>query len=267
MKSGTAIADYTVVEELGAASTGREFLATPPARLSLCVDLVVLKLVAGGSPKKFERFTRELQLFAQVQSPYLVELYDAGQFDDWFFLTREHCTGGSLTQCDALSRPQRRNAVADAARAAQALHTINVVHTDIRPGTVLLRGNGSAVLADLGLARIETGSMSAMAPTEAVGFLDPALLLGDAPTPAADVFSLGAVLHYVLTGQHLFPGIDPNEPLKAVRAVLRADARPVRELLTAEEADLIAASTTKDVARRIPSAAEFATLVEGLQGE
>lgn len=267
MRSGTAVADYLIVEELGAASTGREFLATPPERLGLSVDLVVLKLVAGGTPKKFERFTRELQLFAQIQDRHLVELYDAGQFDDWFFLTREHCAGGSLDSASHLSRPQRRRAVADAARAAHALHTAGIVHTDIRPTTVLLRADGTAVLADLGLARIETGSMSAMAPTEAVGFLDPALLLGDAPTAAADVFSLGATLHFALTGQHLFAGLDPNEPLKAVRTVLRAEARPVRDLLTAEEADLIAAATAKDASHRIPNAAEFAILVDHLQGE
>jgi serine/threonine protein kinase len=106
-----------------------------------------------------------------------------------------------------------------------------------------------------------------MAPTESIGFLDPAVLLGESTGPHTDIYSLAASLHWLLTRQHLFAGLDPADPLKAVRTVLRQPARVARQLLDPPTADLIEASTSKELGARPSTAEQFADLVEELLGE
>ena len=170
--AGTRVADYEIVHELSAGGHGRFYLAVPPARLGLDTDRVVVKLVAGGDDTAFRRFTRELRLYARVDSPSLVRLFDAGQHEDFFFYSMEWCTGGSLADAgDRLSRDDKKRALSQAALAAHALHEAGIAHRDIRPGNILLRADGDAVLSDLGLAQLGTGSVTSMAPVSSIGFL------------------------------------------------------------------------------------------------
>jgi eukaryotic-like serine/threonine-protein kinase len=255
------IADYHDVRPLSVGGHGRFYLANPPARLGLAEDQVVVKIVPGGDDTAFRRFTRELRLYARVQSDFLVKLYDAGQVEDAFFYSMEWCTDGSLDSASGLDGTAKRRAVSDAARAAHALHEAGIVHRDIRPSNVLLRGDGTAVLSDLALAQLGTGSVTSMAPVASVGFLDPALLLGESAGRATDVYSLGATLHFALTGSHLFPGLDPSDAMLAVRTVLRQPPRIQRDALSADEADLVAACIDRNVGARPPTAAAFADLL------
>ena len=265
--TGELIADYSVVDALGAGGHGQFFTARPPQRLGLDADLVVVKVVAGGDDRQFARFTRELQMFAAVVHPSLVQLYDAGQHEEWFFYSMEWCAGGSYDRIAPLDRSDALRAVAQIARAAHSLHGAGIVHRDIRPSNMLRRADGTAALADLGLAQLGSGSVTSMAPTESIGFLDPAVLLGDPTGPQTDIYSLAASLHWLLTGQHLFAGLDPSDPLKAVRTVLRQPARVARDVLRPAEADLIDASTSKELGSRPATAEQFADLVEELLGE
>ena len=90
-------ADYEIEGVLSEGNHGRFLLAVPPARLGLDVDRVVLKLIEGRTDEEsFRRFSRELQMFAAVRSPYLVRLFDAGQQDGTFFYSTEHFPLGSL---------------------------------------------------------------------------------------------------------------------------------------------------------------------------
>lgn len=265
MTTHGSIADYTGIVPLGTGHHGRFFLADPPARLGLTGGVVV-KVVPGGDETAFRRFTRELRLFARVQSPYVMRLFDAGQHEDSFFYSMEYCAGGNLVDASSLDRAAKHRAVAQAAQAVHALHEAGIAHRDVRPGNILLRGDGTAVLADLGLAQLGTGSVTSMAPMGSLGFQDPALLLGESASRATDIYSLGATLHHVLTGQHLFPKLDPNDPMMAVRTVLRDAPHLRRELLTPDEADLIAACIDKRHDVRPATALEFAHLVDALGG-
>jgi serine/threonine protein kinase len=265
--SNDPIADYSNIRPLTEGGHGRFFLATPPARLGLGGDDVVVKVVHGGDDTAFRRFTRELRLFARVESPNLVKLYDAGQQEHSFFYSMEYCPGGSLEDRAAtMDRADKRRAVAGAARAADALHEAGIVHRDIRPGNILLRADGTAVLSDLGLAQLGTGSVTSMAPTGSIGFLDPSQLLGEAAGRATDVYSLGATLHWALTGTYLHPKLDPSDPMLAVRTVLRHPPHIQRELLSADEADLIASCIDRNLAARPATAGELAVLIESLEG-
>ena len=90
-----ALGDYTDLRPFGEGGHGRFYLATPPARLGL-TGSVVVKVVPGSQESGFRRFTRELKLFARVNSEHLVRLYDAGQHEELFFYSMEWCQGGTL---------------------------------------------------------------------------------------------------------------------------------------------------------------------------
>ena len=261
----TVLGDYTVLRLFSEGGHGRFVLATPPARLGLS-EPVVIKVVPGTQESGFRRFTRELKLFARVNSPHLVRLYDAGQHEDVFFYSMEWCQGGTLAEPGSeLSRSAKLHAIAGVARAAHDLHEAGIAHRDLRPGNILLRSDGSACLGDLGLAQLGSGSVTSMAPMASIGFVDPRLITGDNAGRASDIYSLGAVLHWALTGKHIHPGVEGVDPMMAVRSVLRQPPHIERDLLSAQEADLILACTAASPEQRPGTALEVAELIESLE--
>jgi serine/threonine protein kinase len=257
------IADYRLLAPLG--DGGALFVAGVPPRLGLDVDQLVVKVVPGGDDAAFRRFVRELKLFSRVQSPNLITLYDAGQYENWFFSSMEHCSLGSLLESAAtLDTTEKLEAVRSAALAAHDLHEAGIAHRDIRPSKVLHRADGSWCLSDLDHAFLGGGSITSMAPIGAIGFLDPGTLLGESAGRASDIYSLGATLHWALTGHYVHPAVEGADAMLAVRAVLRNPPHIRREDLSAESADLIAACVASDATQRPPTALVVADLIGDL---
>ncbi|MDG4789234.1 protein kinase [Micromonospora sp. WMMD1102] len=236
------IADYRFVRPLGSGNHGHFYLAERPSRLPVAAETVAVKvLFAESVDAAFRRATRELAAFAAVRSPYVVAPYDAGQHDGLFYYAMEYLPDGSLAApADPPTPAAGLRALADAARAAANLHAAGIVHRDIKPGNVLLRPGGGK-LSDLGLAQVFTEgvTVTGMGPVDSVEFVDPAVLLGEASSPAADVWSLGVTLHRLVAGDALYPGLRAGDGLLALRTVLSTPPRPspalppeVRDLVT-----------------------------------
>jgi eukaryotic-like serine/threonine-protein kinase len=260
--------DYRLLRQLAAGAHGAFHLATPPDRLGIVASEVVVKIVESVDDGAFRRFVRELELFARITSPHLVVLYDAGQHEERFFYSMEFCTGGELTVTRAtMTRTEQLRAVSDIARGAHDLHEAGISHRDIRPGNALIRGDGTACLSDLGLARLGGGSMTSMAPMSSLGFVDPALITGASAGRSTDVYSLGSLLHFALTGRSVHAGVADVEPMMAVREVLRRPPVVDREALTASEADLVESCVAHDPDARPPTAAAVADLIDAAAAE
>jgi serine/threonine protein kinase len=241
-----AIADYEIVRLLGEGNHGRYYLARPPARLGLAEEFVALKVFGDRvGEQAYERGVRELRAFAAVRSEYLVRVFDA-VLEDNFIYAMEYFELGSLASPARPLPPSTvLTALEHAARAAHALHEAGIAHGDIKPGNVLLAGDGGEQdaggrLSDLGLARfLNPGStLTGMGRASSVEFTDPALLAGARPSRRTEVWALGATIHRALAGTGLYGELPDAQPLLAIRRVLSNPPR-VHPALAPEEAALV----------------------------
>jgi serine/threonine protein kinase/tetratricopeptide (TPR) repeat protein len=208
------IGEHEILDEIARGGMGVIYRA----RESHSDRVVALKCVLayqGDSDQALARFRREAETAARLDHPNIVPIYCVGETADGSpFFTMKYAENGSLLQArDSLRQDPRRCIllVAKVAEAVQYAHEQGVLHRDLKPGNILLDGRGEPLISDFGLARCTEiashltrsltsfGTPGYMAPEQADG---PAAHL----TPAADIYSLGAILFELLTGQPPFVG-------------------------------------------------------------
>ena len=207
------IPGYEVEELLGRGGMGIVYKARH-LRLNRFVALKMLIAGAYAAPRERARFQREAEAVASLRHPNIVSVYDVGDHEGWPYFTMEFLEGGSLAQGLAGTPQPARHAAAvltTLAEAVQAAHSAGIVHRDLKPANILLTAIGTPKVADFGLARhfdgeagitqsgARLGTPSYMAPEQASG---KAGQIG----PAADIYSLGALLYEMLTGRPPFRG-------------------------------------------------------------
>src|SRR5262250_1028822 len=177
----------------------------------------------------------------------------------------EYLLAGSLADAIGSIPPsQALAAVADVARAADALHEAGIAHNDIKPGNVMLH-DGHAKLSDLGLSQLLTPGLTitGIGSTGSVEFLDPAIIRGEMPGRATDIFALGATLHRALTGSGLYGELPTNNTMLAMRRVL-SHAPEISPSLPVSVREVIASAIDPNPAARPATAAELAASIDAL---
>ena len=187
-----------------------------------------------------ERFRREARSVAQLSHPNIVTVIDRGEQDGRQFIVFEYCEGENLKALIARKGPlPEREAVELALQIARALgfaHEHGLVHRDVKPQNVLLNGDGETKVTDFGIARsldvhgglTQTGTVMGTS-----DYISPEQARGSRVDAQSDIYSLGAVLYEMLTGEVPFPGDNfvsvalrhINEPVPSVRA-RRPDVSP-----------------------------------------
>jgi len=263
------IADYQFIRMLGAGNNGVFYLAACPERLHVAAEQVAVKVLTGSNTQDtFRRATRELAAFAAVSSPYLVTLYDAGQQGNDLYYSMEYLPAGSLAApAEPVTARRALAAVVDAARAAHALHEAGIAHNDIKPGNVLLHDSGSK-LSDLGLSQaLMPGlTITGLGSAGSVEYLDPAVIRGELPSRATDIFALGATLHRALTGTGLFGDLPEDNTMVAMRRVLSREPVVSADLPPGVR-EVIAAAIDPNPAARPNTAADLADRLEAVADE
>ncbi|KAF0243872.1 MAG: protein kinase family [Planctomycetota bacterium] len=261
-EGGKRFGKFTLLRELGRGGMGVVYLARDN-------DLgreVALKMLISTetSPLEMERFRRESRAAAKLKHPNIVPVYETGTEDGRAYFTMEFVKGRSLERrMPEVPLRRRLEIVRDVARALHYAHGLKVVHRDIKPSNIVLSLDGHPMLMDFGLAKhlgdsrnltqsgTIMGTPNFMSPEQAQG--DP-----DAIDGRSDVFSLGAVLYYLLTDK---PPFEKTDSVKTVLAVLAEPPVPPRKHnpdVPKDVETICLKALAKAPLRRYQSAEEFA---------
>ncbi len=258
--------DYELLQEIARGGMGVVY----KARHVSLDRMVALKMVLAGpkaSPTELERFAREARAAAALDHPNIVPVYDCGWHEGRPFFTMALIDGPSLQRWVEENGPpapaeaaQLLRAVADAVAYA---HEQGIVHRDIKPSNVLLDRQGRPRVADFGLARRLQEGEGLTSPGQVLGtpnYMAPEQAMGEAGAvaPAVDVWALGGVLYFLLTGKPPFSG---PTAVSVLRRVVDEAPTPPHHLNAAAPPALQAICLKcleKDPARRYLTAAALA---------
>lgn len=210
-----SIGQVSLEHEIGSGGMGRVFKGYD-TRL---IRPVALKLINTEKQKDWkdlsERFEREVQILAKVESPYVVKALFAGEENGFTYFVQEYVDGQNLNQTmeqlqSAMPSRAAASIIFQVASGLTAVHELGIVHRDIHPGNLLLNTKGFVQIADFGLAfepaerREGTGLTSLRQGFGQRNFVAPEQW-NEArnATARSDIYSLGCVWYYLLTGQPL----------------------------------------------------------------
>jgi WD40 repeat protein/serine/threonine protein kinase len=273
------IGEYLILERLSRGGMGVVY----KARHRTLGRMVALKTLLTGqlaSEEERERFRIETEAAAKLDHPHIVPIYDVGEHEGQPYFAMRLVEGTNLARWNAeeavrSSDPSgqvtrgkdwlRRcvRLVAAVASAVHHAHQREIIHRDLKPSNILVDPEGKPYVTDFGLARLlkrdsdltlsgaTIGTPSYMSPEQAQG-------LNHELTTATDIFSLGAILYELLTGELAFKG---ESPLETVKQVLEAEPR--RPGLSNQSVDrdletICLKCLEKDPLRRYASAADLA---------
>nr|MBA2313650.1 Stk1 family PASTA domain-containing Ser/Thr kinase [Actinomycetota bacterium] len=222
---------YAVIERAGSGGMAEVYRARDEL-LGREVALKVLSERLSGDNSFVERFRREAQAAANLSHPNIVSLYDYGADGGTYFIVMEYIDGKSLSDIISTEAPLMPERAADiAAEAAGALdraHSSGLVHRDIKPGNIMISSAGQTKVTDFGIARaLSRDGDQTMTQTGMVigtaAYLSPEQAQGNPVDARSDVYSLGCVLHEMVTGRPPFSGDTPlSIAYKHVREPLAA---------------------------------------------
>jgi tetratricopeptide (TPR) repeat protein len=214
---GRHLGPYRLLREIGHGGMGTVWLAE---RVDAAYrDRVAIKLVRGGfaNHELARRFRDERQILADLRHPHIAALLDGGETPDGTpYLVMEYIDGQPLTTwagTRAVPLAERLRMFRLVCDAVQHAHASLVVHRDIKPSNILVGAEGTPKLLDFGIAKLLDGD--AATETTAVTrrltpwYASPEQICGERITVATDIFSLGVLLHELITGAHPFGAGEP----------------------------------------------------------
>jgi len=207
----TRIPGYDIQRELGRGGMATVYLAVQLS-LSRSVALKVLAPHLARDPVDRERFLREARFAANLHHPHIVEIHDVGEADGTPFMAMGYEPGGTAAAIEGKIAPAAvLRMVRDIAGALDYAHRQGVVHRDVKPENILLRSDGSCVLADFGIALSATQLSGLTHEGTSVGtphYMSPEQLRGEKVDGRADLYSLGVVFYRLLVGELPYQGTD-----------------------------------------------------------
>jgi len=257
------IGKYEIKRLLGEGATGSVYLAADPFG-QRDVALKVMKELPSD-PKAARRhlrfFQNEAALAGKLRHPHIVSILDAGVENAVHYLVMEFVDGQPLSRyCErnALLDPARIVGVAyKASKALEFANRVGVVHRDIKPANILVHGDLDIKVSDFGAAQLARSEITQVSGVGSPAYMSPEQLKDEEIDFRTDMYSLGAVIYHLLTGQRPF---DAGNTFEIIQSILN-DPAPVpsaRRPETPKELDrIVARAMAKPRAERFESWHEF----------
>ncbi|MDY7102848.1 MAG: serine/threonine-protein kinase [Actinomycetota bacterium] len=230
-------------------------------------DVAVKLLSPNAGPGAGDRFVREAHVAASINHPNVVVVHDVGVEGDQPYLVMELLEGGDLSSVIAqrapLSLGETTHVMSSVLAALDALHRAGIVHRDVKPANILVTTDGTVKLSDFGIAR-PTDATRLTAAGSVLGtpaYLPPEQAEGRPATASGDLYSAGAVLYELLTGEPPFGrGSTAGVALAHVREPVPT-VRSMRPEMSAELDEVVRRALAKDPMERWPDAAAMGAAV------
>jgi len=241
LSPGVRLGPYEILDALGAGGMGEVYRARD-TRLERTVAIKILPQQLSNDPIRKQRFEREAKTISNLNHPHICTLHDIGSQDGVDYLVMECVEGETLAkrlEKGPLALEQVLKYGAQVADALDKAHRSGVVHRDLKPGNIMLTPTGAKLL-DFGLAKPAAPLTSVATLTAAVTqsspmteqgaivgtfqYMSPEQVEGKELDGRSDIFSLGAVLYEMLTGQRAFPG---KSQLSVASAILEKEPAPI----------------------------------------
>ena len=269
---GQIVDGHEIVRPLGTGGMGEVYLARSKGGMRA---LKVVRADHKADKQAAARFRREVLALGKLQHPAIVQILDAGRFEDGgLYLAMEYVDGQDLqrvvTDGGALSISEALTLLARVASALAYAHAQGIVHRDLKPGNVLLEGGDPerAKIIDFGLAKVyATENLTRLTEDQQVLgsplYWAPEQSSSSAVGPPADVYALGGLAYFALSGQPMFK---PRPAVALVYAHVHEVPEPLAQRVPgvdARLAELVRACVAKAPAAR-PTAAQLASELEQL---
>ena len=253
---------------------GRVYLARHRDLRRKCALKILPPAMVMSDPAYVTRFMNEGQATAALNHPNIVTIHAIGEARGYYFIEMEFVAGRSLRELVEDEGPQSPvRATALALRIAEGLaaaHAAGILHRDLKPDNVMLTHQGVPKITDFGLAKRVVLHPNAEEPQEFVGtpsFMAPELFEQQPATPASDVYALGVVYFYLLTGELPFQDDNMSELIKQVRHKPLPSFRSFQQPIPMEIAECATMLLAKAPENRPKSGHEAVQLLQAVLGQ
>ena len=250
---------YALERELGRGGMGIVYLARD-VRLDRSVAIKLLPPELAAQDKLRDRFLREARTAARLSHPHIVPIHAVDELRGYVFYVMSYVNGETLAERVANRGPlpprEASRVLREVAGALAAAHGQSVVHRDVKPGNILLeRATGRAMVTDFGIARLagagETAAGELLGTPE---YMSPEQAAGDEVDARSDIYSLGVVAYYMVSGQLPFTAPTIQAVLAKQLTQLPPPVASVAAGIPRSLAEAIDTCLTKDPSRRFQSA-------------
>ena len=252
---------YRIVERIGIGGMAEVYRAQDTVLGRIVAVKVMLPQYAADADFT-RRFRQEAAAAANLQSPYIVNVYDWGQDEGTYYIVMEYVRGGDLkTAIKERGAINQRKVAEIASQSCQALsvaHGQDIVHRDIKPQNIMVQPDGNVKVMDFGIARaknsVKTQTSSVLGTAH---YISPEQAQGKELTAASDIYSLGVCMYEAITGQLPFDG--PDAVSVAMKQVSEKP-KPLHEIFPNVDPVLeaiVLRAMQKDPIKRFPTALDM----------
>jgi len=285
MDSGE-LGHFSLLEKIGEGGMGRVYKARDK-RLDRFVAIKLLAEARSTDAGRRARFVQEAKAASALNHPHIITIHEIGEQDGQTFIVMELVDGKPLNELIPRKGMRLTEALRIAAQVAGALtaaHAAGIVHRDLKPANIMVDAHGRAKVLDFGLAKLSapaavgadeaTRSLTTDQPVSEEGvivgsvpYMSPEQAEGKPVDARSDIFSFGAVLYEMITGQRAFRGESKISTLAAIVEKAPPPASKISSTTPPEVERLIARCLRKDVNRRSQNMADVKLALEELRDE